>query len=120
MDIIRIDKISLFGYHGVLPEERERGQEFLVSVALEADLEGISKTDDLNMTYNYAAAAELVKKIVTGEPVNLLETLAEMIALEILKDRMIVAVTVTVEKPRPPLTVISAGTAVTMRRSKNH
>ncbi len=118
MDTIRIEKISLYGYHGVLPEERERGQEFLVSVEIETDLQGISRTDDLEETYNYADAAVLIKEIVTGEPVNLLETLAERIALGLLEDKKIHAVTVTVEKPRPPLPVTSAGTSVTLKRNK--
>lgn len=118
MDVIRIEKISLYGFHGVLPEERERGQEFLVSVEIETDLHGISETDDLEKTYNYGDAAVLIKEIVTGPPVNLLETVAEKIAFELLRDEKIYAVTVTVEKPRPPLNVTSSGTSVTLRRNK--
>ena len=46
MGKIRLNKLSFYAYHGVLPEEKERGQEFLVSVELDTDLKGISRVDN--------------------------------------------------------------------------
>ncbi len=118
MDKIRLNNISLYAYHGVLPEERERGQEFIITVELETDLNGISNSDDLSQTINYADIVTIVKEIVQGKPYNLIETLAEKISIEILKIKEVDKVIVTVEKPRPPLPVVSGGASVTLYRHK--
>ena len=62
--------------------------------------------DDLNKTVNYADIAHLVVRHITGEPVNLIETVAESIADEILKDYQLVKkVLVKVHKPEAPINV---------------
>jgi dihydroneopterin aldolase len=83
-DSIKIEGITATGFHGVYTEERVKGQKFIVDVKLSLDLKGIK--DDLTKTVNYADVAHLVVRHITGEPVNLIETLAEAIADEILKD----------------------------------
>lgn len=119
MDIIKVKNISIHAYHGVLPEERERGQKFLVSVELEADLAGISASDDLTNTVNYADITDTVKKVMGDKPCNLIETLAEKIALEILRNKKVNNVKVTVEKPHPPLPAVTGGASVTFFRSRD-
>lgn len=79
-DTISLVGITLYGYHGVRPEERALGQRFVVDLELESDLRRAGETDTLDATVNYSEAYELVAEIVEGEPVNLLETLAERIA----------------------------------------
>ena len=79
-DTISLVGITLYGYHGVRPEERALGQRFVVDVDLEADLSQVAATDALDATVNYSEAYGLVAEIVEGEPVNLLETLAERVA----------------------------------------
>jgi dihydroneopterin aldolase len=79
-DIISLVGITLYGYHGVRPEERTLGQRFIVDVDLDADLRAAASTDDLEATVNYSEVYALVAALVEGEPVNLLETLGERIA----------------------------------------
>ncbi|MDE2768139.1 MAG: dihydroneopterin aldolase [Chloroflexota bacterium] len=79
-DTISLVGITLYGYHGVRPEERALGQRFVVDLELESDLRRAGETDTLDATVNYSEAYELVAEIIEGEPVNLLETLAERIA----------------------------------------
>ena len=103
-DSIKIKGITAFGFHGVYTEERAKGQKFIVDVKLSLDLKGIA--DDLTKTVNYADVANLVARHITGEPVNLIETLAESIADEILKDYPLVKkVQVKVHKPEAPINV---------------
>ena len=103
-DSIKIKGITAVGFHGVFTEERAKGQKFVVDVKLSLELKGIA--DDLTKTVNYADVANLVARHITGEPVNLIETLAESIADEILKDYPLVKkVQVKVHKPEAPINV---------------
>ncbi|NLZ28431.1 MAG: dihydroneopterin aldolase [Firmicutes bacterium] len=115
---IRLNRLSFYAYHGVLPEEKERGQEFLVSVELDADLEGISRTDDLKETIDYVDVSLLIEKIMLKERYDLIESVADRLAGELVKINKVNHVTVTVEKPRPPLPVLNDGVSATISRSR--
>lgn len=115
-DTISISGLQGFGYHGVLPAERAAGQDFFVDVELRLDL---SEThDDLAKTVNYAEVCDRVLAIVTGEPVDLIETLAELIAKSCLEYERVSAVKVTVHKPGAPVKANVADIAVSIERSK--
>ena len=60
MDKIRIDDIKIYAYHGVLPEEKRDGQDFLVSAELELDLKTSGTSDKLESTVNYADVTKLI------------------------------------------------------------
>ncbi|TMI74658.1 MAG: dihydroneopterin aldolase [Bacillati bacterium ANGP1] len=92
--------MRFFAYHGVLPEERAQGQEFLVDVELEAGLQNSARRDALELTVDYRRAYEIVKTVMEGEPQNLIETLAETIAAKALALDRVTAVTVRVRKPQ--------------------
>jgi dihydroneopterin aldolase len=62
--------------------------------------------------------AQRLADVVAGEPVNLLETLAERLAGICLADERVVAATVTVHKPEAPVPVTFADVAVTIRRER--
>ena len=79
-DTISLVGVTLYGYHGVRPEERTLGQRFVVDVDLETDLRAAAATDALDATVNYSEVYSLVAELVEGEPVNLLETLAARIS----------------------------------------
>lgn len=83
-DTISLVGIVLYGYHGARPEERTLGQRFLVDVDLHTDLQLASRSDDLTNTVNYSEVYKIVEEIIGGDPVNLLETLAERIAKAVL------------------------------------
>ena len=101
-DSIKIEGITASGFHGVYTEERVKGQKFVVDVKLSLELKGIA--DDLTKTVNYADVAHLVVRHITGDPVNLIETVAEAVADEILKDFPLVKkVKVKVHKPEAPI-----------------
>lgn len=78
-DTISLTGVTLYGYHGVRPEERTLGQRFVVDIDLAADLRDAAVTDALEATVNYSEVYGLVAEIVEGEPVNLLETVGERI-----------------------------------------
>jgi len=116
-DSIKIKGITAVGFHGVYTEERAKGQKFIVDVKLSLSLQGIY--DDLTKTVNYADIAHLVVRHITGEPVNLIETVAESIADEILKDYQLVKkVQVKVHKPEAPINVEFSDVVVKIEKER--
>ncbi|KAB8126415.1 dihydroneopterin aldolase [Gracilibacillus oryzae] len=104
MDKIYLNQMMFYGYHGLFPEERKLGQRFSVDLILELDLSKPGKTDQMEHSINYGAAYKLVKEIVEGEAVNLVEALAENIATQLLLDfSLLQACNVKVYKPDPPI-----------------
>ena len=114
-DLITLKGLRGFGYHGVLDHERIDGQEFIVDVVLETDFSSAATTDDLAATINYALIADIVFAKITGPAFNLIETLADSIAQEILKMPNIISVEVTVHKPYAPIEVQFDDVSVTRR-----
>jgi dihydroneopterin aldolase len=116
----RIELVGLRvrGRHGVLEFERRDGQEFVVDVALEFEVSRAAASDDLADTVDYGALAQDVAQVVEGEPVNLIETLAERLAAVCLVDQRVSAVTVTVHKPQAPIPLAFTDVAVTIRRAR--
>jgi dihydroneopterin aldolase len=106
------------GHHGVLPEERRDGQLFGIDVVLETDVRAAAATDDLAATVDYSVVARQVEAVVSGDPVDLIETLAERIAAACLGHAAASAVEVTVHKPSAPIGVPFDDIAVTVRRDR--
>jgi len=117
-DMIRITGIRATGFHGVYAEERERGQEFVVDVSMHTDTSPAAHADNIAHTVDYAAVAADVAALVAGEPVNLIETLAERIARRVLARDFVTSVDVTVHKPQADLGVAADDVSVTIHRER--
>lgn len=117
-DRIVISGIEAFGHHGVLPSERRDGQRFIVDVALELDTAPAAATDELSRTVDYGELAQHIHDAVAGDPVALLETLAQRLADVCLRWPPVDRVHVTVHKPDAPLAVAFSDVAVTIERSR--
>lgn len=115
-DSISIIGIKGFGYHGVLPAERADGQEFIVDVTLQFSLAPAGLSDDLTKSAHYGEVANDVHAEIVGDPVNLIEALAERIASKILTRKLVQTVVVTVHKPTAPIEVPFADVSVTITR----
>lgn len=116
-DQISITGIKAFGYHGLLPHEAIDGQEFIIDLVINLDLQAASRSDDLSQTVNYADLAQIVHENIIGERVVLIERLAGRIADEIKGAyKEIQSVSVTVHKPHAPVSVNFADIAVTITR----
>ncbi|CAN0847661.1 Dihydroneopterin aldolase 2 [Linum grandiflorum] len=103
--ITRGDKLILrglkfHGFHGVKPEEKSLGQKFVIDVDAWMDLRPAGISDQLVDTISYTDIYRIVKEVVEGRPQNLLETVAQSIAMTTLTNHTrISAVRVKVEKP---------------------
>jgi dihydroneopterin aldolase len=117
-DRVALRGLRVRGQHGVFEHERTEGQDFVVDVVLEFDTSIAARTDDLADTADYGALAMTIAAIVGGEPVNLLETLAERIATSCLADARIDSVEVSVHKPQAPIPLTFDDVAVSIVRSR--
>lgn len=102
-DRIVITGLELYGYHGVYPAERTLGQRFIVDLTLVLDLRDAGQRDDLTATIDYGHVCQAVRRIVEGEPLHLIEAVAERIAAAILAAYPVASATVRVHKPSAPI-----------------
>ena len=117
-DRISLEGMRFYGYHGCLPEERARGQVFLVDVVLTLPLAAAG--DDLAATVNYAEVFALARSVVEGAPCRLIEAVAERIARGVLaRFARVEEVRVTVHKPAAPLPGLFRDAAVTVVRARD-
>ncbi|MGX1793069.1 dihydroneopterin aldolase [Microbacterium sp. NPDC055312] len=118
LDEITLTGLTVFGYHGVFDFERRQGQEFTIDLTLQLSLAAAAASDDVADTVHYGELADRIAGIVAGEPVNLIETLAQRIADATLDDPRVQNVTVTVHKPHAPIEQAFADVSVTLRRGR--
>lgn len=103
MNIISIEGIKLYAYHGCLEEEALIGGRYIVDVFLEADLEKAENTDDLNETIDYVKVYEIVK-VQMAIRSRLIEHVAKRISEEIRKEfNKLTRLEVKVTKLIPPM-----------------
>lgn len=121
-DRITITGLEVTTCHGVLASEKVQPQRFIADIAFDIDLRRAGESDDLNASVSYADVAQAAEAILRGEPVDLIETLAERIAASTLAFPGVESVEVTIRKPQAPAGVPFhdaqlGGPAVTVRRA---
>ena len=117
-DRIAIRGLRAYGHHGVYAFERRQGQTFTCDAVLEVDTRAAAASDDLERTVNYAELAQRLYQVLSGEPVDLLETLAQRLADVCLAYDLVDAVEVAVHKPEADLGVPFDDVTVSIRRTR--
>ncbi|KYH46272.1 2-amino-4-hydroxy-6-hydroxymethyldihydropteridine diphosphokinase [Branchiibius sp. NY16-3462-2] len=118
-DRIALHGIAVTACHGVLDFEKTQPQRFIADVVLETDLATAGAGDDLVDTVSYAEVAQETVAILSGPPVDLIETLAARISDAALAHTGVEAVEVTIHKPDAPAGVHfvdGGGPSVSIRR----
>lgn len=119
LDCIQITGIAAHAYHGVEDFEKKDGQAFSIDLRCWLDTREAGASDDLRHTINYAEISRQAYNFLTGRSVDLLETVAHRIALELLEIHTLMQeVEVTVHKPHAPIPVPFHDVAVTVRRTR--
>ena len=120
-DAIVLSGLTFYAYHGARAEERALGQRFVVDARLELDLRAAGRSDDLAQTVNYADVWVAIRDAVEGQPLNLIEAVAERVAVTVL-DRFarVDAISVRIFKPSAPVVGAAVGdVAVEIRRRRD-
>ncbi len=115
MDIIKIDDLEVYAYHGVLEEEKRQGQFFYVSLRLGVDFKEAAERDDIEKTVNYSEVCDFAAEFMANNTFDLIETAADGLAEEILCCfKGVKEIYVEVKKPSAPVAhkfgCISVGT----------
>ena len=119
MDRIFLRGMRFMACHGVLPHEQEVPQPFEVDVELGLSLRAAGESDDLDDTVNYAKVYRTVSSIMNGASKQLIESLAEEIAEDLLwQFSPLRWVRVTVHKPTAPIDGIFSDVGVTILRRR--
>lgn len=120
MDKIEIRNIKLYGYHGVFPEEREKGQYFLIDVEIFFSLKNAGISDELVESIDYSKVYNIIKNINENNKFRLIERFAHVISQEILSTfEEINNITVRVKKPDAPIDGDFEWVGVEIKRSGN-
>lgn len=81
---IKLEGMSFYAHHGYYTHERTRGNNYLVDVSLELDIDQAAVDDELMETVNYESVYHICAMIME-QPCKLIETVAYRIAHEIKK-----------------------------------
>jgi dihydroneopterin aldolase len=117
-DFIEIHGIAAFGYHGLFDHERKNGQSFSVDVKLELVHKKASKSDLIEDAVDYSEVVRIVHELIVGEPVNLIERLAQIIASTLLDTFPLESVEVVLHKANAPVGFPVSDIAVRIKRKK--
>lgn len=121
-DTIKIRDLKFYAYHGVLAEEKKLGQEYIIDIDMMIDRNSIKsagKSDDIDLSVNYADVCKVVKSVTTTNKYDLIEALAEEIARSVLHMFTKVGkIRVEVKKPSAPINMNFGYVAVDILRSK--
>ncbi|GHU85835.1 dihydroneopterin aldolase [Clostridia bacterium] len=119
MDKIIIKGLKVFAYHGVNPEEKRDGQNFIFDLCIYTDLRLPCESDNLNDNINYSKVVETIIKTAREKSYNLLEKVASRVAEQLLDDfASITKVDVLVKKPQAPIEADFDYVAVEIERNR--
>lgn len=104
MDIIRIDNLEVYAYHGVYDEEKEKGQYFYVNAELYTNTRKAGMNDDLDASTNYGTVCDFIHDFMTKHTYDLIETVAEQLAQALLLEfKLVKSVLLEIRKPHAPI-----------------
>ena len=132
LKIVKIDKNkTLFNYEkkilinelildlklGYYDFEKEKAQKVKFSLEIDYQDKKPSNDKDLRSIVNYATIVKLIKKLIKKKHYNFLETLAEAVFDELLKDKRIGKIMLKIEKMEILKECSSVGIQITKKKS---
>jgi len=115
---ITLERLRFYAFHGVLPQERRVGGDYVVSLTADCDITRAAESDCVDDTVNYAAVYAVVKREMMV-PSQLLEHVAARIARAVMSEFGEVSrVSIALTKCNPPMGADGDGATVrlTMER----
>ena len=106
MGKLTLKNLVFYGYHGVQDFEKELGGRFEVDVQITYPFRQVAETDSLPRTVDYQKVYDVVKTMVTTRKYHLIETLADHIAVALVKQFDVTSVTVALRKTKVPIDAV--------------
>ena len=109
---IYLKDVRIHAYHGVLPQEKSVGADFVINLSVKVNIDYAMLNDTLDNTVSYAALFEIVKQEMSI-PSNLVENAAYRIIDRIHHEMMEVEeVRISMMKENPPMGADCKGAGV--------
>ena len=116
-DFIKITNLEIYAYHGVLEEEKQKGQVFFVNLKLYMPLRKPGLSDALQDAVNYDEVCTVVVDVFTKEVYDLIEKAAEKTVEELMhRFPALEAVEMELRKPDAPITCAPEDVSVNIYR----
>ncbi|MHA2620376.1 MAG: dihydroneopterin aldolase [bacterium JZ-2024 1] len=116
---LRIERLSLYGFHGALEEERRTGGLFEIDLVADLDFRGATVSEKVDDTADYTRLIRLIGEVNQSRRFRLVEAFARAIGERILAEfPQIQSVEVIVRKvtPRLPQSVRSISVSLRVTR----
>ena len=95
-DVIHLEQIEVLAHVGVPDDERSKPQRLTISLNFSPARSAADLNDDIDQTVNYAEVCDEVRRFVQSRRDRLIETLADALAVHLLKhfaiDRIVVEI----------------------------
>lgn len=119
-DRLFLRALPFFARHGLHEAERQLGQRFVIDADWWLDTRPAAWSDDAALTVSYQDVYLQIQAVTQDEPVHLIETLAERIAMRLLDHFLAMKqVRVVVHKPGAPITGIFGDVGVEIVRRRD-
>ena len=99
---IKVNKLRLFGHHGIYDKEKNDGQDFEINITVKIKRPK-TKNDELESTVDYTEIMNKVVSVFNSRRYNLLEALMDDMLLAILSDNHIKTAEISIKKINPPI-----------------
>ena len=99
---IKINRLKLFGYHGVYNKEREDGQHFEINAVFEV-VRSDKKDDKIESAVNYVDLMNKLVSIFNSKRYNLMESIIDDMFFSIFSNKKIKSGEISIKKTNPPI-----------------
>lgn len=104
MEKIIIKGLKIKAFHGVNPQEKIDGQNFILDITAELDVKKAQLSDNVDHTVSYSDIIKTAIAVFTEKSYNLIETAANKVGMEIMRTYpKLRSVTVLLKKPEAPI-----------------
>lgn len=104
MDKILIRNLKIYAYHGVMDEEKAKGQYFIFDIDAFVDISKPCESDCVEDTVNYALMVDCISKTFTAQKNDLIERAAERVAKALFESfKKISELKILLKKPDAPI-----------------
>ncbi len=116
---ITLNNLHFHAFHGVMPQERLVGNDYLLTLRIGYDVSQAMESDDVADTLNYAEVYQVVAKEM-DIPSSLLEHVAARIGRKLFeKFPDILSITIQLTKRNPPMGAQGEGASVELHLINN-
>ena len=119
MDTIHLYGLRCYSNHGCLDEESVIGSEYIVNLAVKADIQTATETDDLTLTVDYVDLCRIAEREIKVRS-KLIEHVANRIILSVFQELSLVQeVDLELKKINPPINGDVSYVSIEMNRKRS-